>query len=44
MEIVTKLLALLGAKSGRIGAMIQASLSVLGSDMRVFLPFLLLFC
>ena len=43
MEIVTKILALFGVRSGSIGAMIQASLSVLGSDMRVFLPFLLLF-
>ncbi|EBA18744.1 hypothetical protein RSK20926_13514 [Roseobacter sp. SK209-2-6] len=37
------MLALFGAKTGRIGEMIRASLSVLGSDVRVFLPFLILF-
>ena len=43
MQFITKLLALFGARTGRIGAMIQASLSVLGADMRVFLPFGILF-
>jgi hypothetical protein len=43
MEIVIKLLALFGARTGRVGAMIRASLTILGSDMRVFLPFILLF-
>lgn len=43
MQLVTQMLALFGAKTGRIGEMIRASLSVLGSDVRVFLPFLILF-
>jgi hypothetical protein len=43
MTFVTRGLSLFGGKAGRIGAMIRAALSVLGSDVKVFLPFLVLF-
>ncbi|MDF9301503.1 hypothetical protein P5P81_02730 [Tritonibacter mobilis] len=43
MKFISKILALFGARTGRIGAMIRASLSVLGSDLQVFVPFLCLF-
>ncbi|MBY6002603.1 hypothetical protein KUV62_01710 [Salipiger bermudensis] len=43
MEVVSRLLRLFGTRAGRIGGMIRAALSVLGTDMKVFLPFLILF-
>lgn len=43
MEFASRVLRLFGARAGRIGVMIRAALSVLGTDVKVFLPFLILF-
>jgi len=43
MDTLTALLRHFGKRTGRIGVMIRAALDVLGSDMTVFLPFLILF-